>query len=36
MIDRTTPEQRARYTEYRQAMDKRREERKLPSSPWGR
>lgn len=36
MIDRTTPEQRARYTEYRQAMEKRREERKLPSSPWGR
>lgn len=36
MIDRTTPEQRARYTEYRQAMEKRREERKLPASPWGR
>ncbi len=36
MIDRTTPEQRARYTEYRQAMEKRREQRNLPSSPWGR
>lgn len=36
MIDGTTPEQRARYTEYRQAMEKRREERKLPASPWGR
>lgn len=36
MIDRTTPEQRARYTEYRQAMEKRREQRNLPASPWGR
>jgi hypothetical protein len=31
MIDRTTPEERARYTEYRRAMEKRREERGLPS-----
>jgi hypothetical protein len=35
MIDRTTPEQRARYVEYRRAMDKRREERGLPSG-WSR
>lgn len=34
MIDRTTPEQRARYVEYRRAMDKRREERGLPG--WSR
>jgi hypothetical protein len=36
MIDRTTPEQRARYVEYRRAMDERREQRGLPTSPWGR
>ena len=35
MIDRTTPEQRARYVEYRRAIDKRREERGLPSG-WSR
>jgi hypothetical protein len=34
MIDRTTPEERARYTEYRRAMEKRREERGLqPGGP---
>jgi hypothetical protein len=31
MIDRTTPEQRARYVEYRRAMDARREQLGLPS-----
>ena len=36
MIDRTTPEQRARYVEYRRAMEERREQRGLPTSPWGR
>lgn len=35
MIDRTTPEERARYVEYRRAMDERREKRGLPSG-WGR
>ena len=35
MIDRTTPEQRARYVEYRRVMDDRREQRGLPSG-WGR
>ena len=35
MIDRTTPEQRARYVEYRRVMDERREQRGLPSG-WGR
>lgn len=30
MIDRTTPEQRARYVEYRRAMDERRQQRGLP------
>lgn len=34
IIDSTTPEQRARYVEYRRAMDERREQRGLPS--WGR
>ena len=34
MIDSTTPEQRARYVEYRRAMDERREQRGLPT--WGR
>lgn len=31
MIDRTTPEQRARYVEYRRAMDARREQLGLPA-----
>ena len=31
IIDSTTPEERARYTEYRRAMEERREERGLPS-----
>jgi hypothetical protein len=31
MIDRTTPEQRARYGEYRRAMEERRENRGLPA-----
>ncbi|MFM9058802.1 MAG: hypothetical protein ACKOSQ_06755 [Planctomycetaceae bacterium] len=31
IIDRTTPDDRARYTEYRRAMEQRREERGLPS-----
>ena len=31
MIDRTTPEQRARYGEYRRAMEERREKRGLPA-----
>lgn len=35
MIDRTTPEERARWVEYRRAMDARREERKLQSN-WSR
>jgi len=35
MIDRTTPEQRSRYVEYRRAMDERREQRGLPGG-WGR
>lgn len=33
MIDRTTPEQRARYVEYRRAMEERREKRGLPAGP---
>ena len=33
MIDRTTPEQRARYVEYRRAMEDRREKRGLPAGP---
>ena len=32
MIDRTSPAERARYVEYRRAMEK----RGLPPSPWGR
>lgn len=32
IIDRTSPEQRAEYTEYRRAMDARREKRGLPPS----
>jgi len=35
IIDTTTPEQRARYVEYRRAMDQRREQRGLTSG-WGR
>lgn len=31
IIDRTTPEQRARFTEYRRAVDARRQQRGLPS-----
>ena len=31
IIDRTSPDDRARYTEYRRAMEQRREERGLPS-----
>lgn len=33
MIDRTTPEQRARYVEYRRAVEDRREKRGLPAGP---
>jgi hypothetical protein len=33
MIDRTTPEQRARYVEYRRAVEERREKRGLPAGP---
>lgn len=36
IIDRTTPEQRARYTEYRTAMERRREELGLDPSRHGR
>lgn len=36
LIDRTTPEQRARYVEYRRAIDQRRGERGLPASSGGR
>jgi len=35
MIDRTTPQERARYTEWRRATDARREQRGLPST-WPR
>lgn len=35
MIDSTTPEQRAKYVEYRRAMDERRQQRGMPSG-WGR
>ena len=35
MIDRTTPQERARYTEWRRAVDARREQRGMPSS-WPR
>jgi len=35
IIDHTTPEQRARYVEYRRAMDERREQRGLPSTGRG-
>jgi hypothetical protein len=30
MIDRTSPEERARYVEYRNAMEKRREQLGMP------
>lgn len=36
IIDSTTPEQRAEYVEYRQAMEQRRQQRGMPASPWGR
>lgn len=36
IIDSTTPEQRARYVEYRRAMDVRRNELGLPANSWGR
>jgi hypothetical protein len=36
MIDRTTPEQRARYVEYRRAIETRRGERGLPAWPGSR
>jgi hypothetical protein len=36
ILDTTTPEQRARYVEYRRAKEVRREELGLPASPWGR
>ena len=36
IIDNTTPEQRAEYVEYRQAMEQRRQQRGMPASPWGR
>lgn len=36
IIDRTTPEERARYVEYRRAMEERREQRGLPNTGWGR
>jgi hypothetical protein len=36
IIDRTTPEDRARYVEYRRAMEERREQRGLPNTGWGR
>lgn len=32
MIDRTSPEQRARYVEYRNAMEKRRDQLGMPPS----
>jgi hypothetical protein len=35
MIDRTTPQERARYTEWRRAVDARREQRGMPSN-WPR
>jgi len=35
MIDRTTPQDRARFTEYRRAVDARREQRGLPNQ-WSR
>lgn len=36
MIDRTTPEQRAKFTEYGNAIDQRRRELGLETSGWGR
>ena len=34
MIDSTSPQQRAQFTEYRRAMDARRDQLGLPPSPW--
>ena len=34
MIDNTSPTQRAQYTEYRRAMDARREQLGMPPSQW--
>jgi hypothetical protein len=34
MIDSTSPQQRAQYTEYRRAMDVRRDQLGLPASQW--
>jgi len=34
MIDSTTPQQRAQFTEYRRAMDARRDQLGMPPSPW--
>jgi hypothetical protein len=36
ILDTTTPEQRARYVEYRRVKEVRRSQLGLPSSPWGR
>jgi hypothetical protein len=36
ILDSTTPEQRARYVEYRRAKEVRRVELGLPASPWSR
>ena len=35
LIDRTSPQQRSRFQEYSQAMDRRRQERGLPPMPFG-
>ena len=35
MIDRTSPQQRSRFQEYSQAMERRRQERGLPPMPFG-
>jgi hypothetical protein len=34
MIDSTSPQQRAQFTEYRRAMDARRDQLGLPASQW--
>lgn len=36
LIDRTSPAERARFVEYRRAIEERRQNRGLPPSPWGR
>lgn len=36
ILDTTTPEQRARYVEYRRVKEVRRSQLGLPSNPWGR